>query len=156
MKTSGTGGAYQGGGNPDYVVRELYKCPNVRTELTDVFINAGVQRAFRAPGHPQGAWALEQTMDAAGREARNGPGRVPAEEPHTESVRPARTSRTRRTGFADCLREGAQGVRLGRGPQTRPPEPVPVRRGVGIAGGMWQGGNGGPPATILVKVFADG
>ena len=27
-------------------------------------INAGPSRPFRAPGHPQGAWALEQMMDA--------------------------------------------------------------------------------------------
>ena len=48
----------------DFVIRELYTCPNVRCENTSVFINAGPQRAFRAPGHPQGAWALEIMMDA--------------------------------------------------------------------------------------------
>ena len=48
----------------DSLVKDLYLCPNVATELTDVYINAGPARAFRAPGHPQGAWALEQMMDA--------------------------------------------------------------------------------------------
>jgi CO/xanthine dehydrogenase Mo-binding subunit len=31
-----------------------------------------------------------------------------------------------------------------------------IRQGVGVAAGQWQGGAGCPPATILVKVFADG
>ena len=47
----------------DFNLRELYKCPNVRTEGTDVFINAGAARPFRAPGHPPGAWGLEHMMD---------------------------------------------------------------------------------------------
>ena len=154
MKTTGTGGAYQGGGNPDYVVRELYKCPNVRTEVTDVFINAGVQRAFRAPGHPQGAWALEQTMDMLAEKL----GMDPVEF-RLKNLTP--TSQTRKdipytsTGFGDCLREGAREFGWAEA-RKRGPGAGPIRRGVGIAGGMWQGGNGGPPATILVKVFADG
>ena len=41
----------------------LYKCANIRTEENDVFINAGPGAAFRAPGHPQGCFAFEQTID---------------------------------------------------------------------------------------------
>ena len=61
-----SGGAYPAGGTSsvDWVVRDLYLCPNVRSEMTDVYINAGPARPMRAPGHPQGAWALEQMMDA--------------------------------------------------------------------------------------------
>jgi xanthine dehydrogenase YagR molybdenum-binding subunit len=61
-----TGGAYPAGGTSlvDWLIRDLYACPNVHTTCTDVFINAGPARPFRAPGHPQGAWALEQMMDA--------------------------------------------------------------------------------------------
>ena len=57
----GTGGAYPAGGTAsvDWQVRDLYRCPNVRTRMTDVYINAGPSRPFRAPGHPQGSWALE-------------------------------------------------------------------------------------------------
>ncbi|HSB05352.1 MAG TPA: molybdopterin cofactor-binding domain-containing protein, partial [Thermodesulfobacteriota bacterium] len=62
----GTGGAYPAGGTSlvDWQIRDLYKCPNVRTSMTDVYINAGPSRPFRAPGHPQGSWALEQMLDA--------------------------------------------------------------------------------------------
>lgn len=41
----------------------LYKWAALHTEENDVFINAGPATAMRAPGHPQGAFALEQTID---------------------------------------------------------------------------------------------
>jgi xanthine dehydrogenase YagR molybdenum-binding subunit len=41
----------------------LYKYASLHTEENDVFINAGPGAAMRAPGHPQGAFALEQTID---------------------------------------------------------------------------------------------
>ena len=41
----------------------LYKYAALHTEENDVFTNAGPAAAFRAPGHPQGAFALEQTID---------------------------------------------------------------------------------------------
>jgi xanthine dehydrogenase YagR molybdenum-binding subunit len=41
----------------------LYKTAALHTEESDVFINAGPASAMRAPGHPQGAFALEQTID---------------------------------------------------------------------------------------------
>ncbi len=41
----------------------LYKAATLHTEENDVFINAGPGTAMRAPGHPQGAFALEQTID---------------------------------------------------------------------------------------------
>jgi len=41
----------------------LYKSGSLHTEENDVFINAGPASAMRAPGHPQGAFALEQTID---------------------------------------------------------------------------------------------
>jgi len=41
----------------------MYKYASLRTEESDIFTNAGPATAFRAPGHPQGAFALEQTID---------------------------------------------------------------------------------------------
>ncbi len=41
----------------------MYKMAALHTAENDVFINAGPSAAFRAPGHPQGAFALEQTID---------------------------------------------------------------------------------------------
>ena len=41
----------------------MYECPNKWTQEYDVFTNAGPAAAFRAPGHPQGCFALEQSID---------------------------------------------------------------------------------------------
>ena len=57
-------GAYPAGTNPvGGMFRELYTCANVKTTEELIYINGGQLRAFRAPGYPQGAWALEQMMD---------------------------------------------------------------------------------------------
>lgn len=43
--------------------QNLYKWASLHVEENDVFTNAGPAAAFRAPGHPQGAFALEQSID---------------------------------------------------------------------------------------------
>jgi CO/xanthine dehydrogenase Mo-binding subunit len=58
----GTAGVGTGAGTAGPATN-LYKCPNLLTEENDVFINAGPGAAFRAPGHPPGCFALEQSID---------------------------------------------------------------------------------------------
>src|SRR5271170_5512182 len=58
----GTAGVGTGAGTAGPATN-LYKCPNLLTEEYDVFINAGPGAAFRAPGHPPGCFAFEQTID---------------------------------------------------------------------------------------------
>src|SRR5947209_9832940 len=58
----GTAGVGTGAGTAG-PTQNMYKCPNVHTEEYDVFTNAGPAAAMRAPGHPQGAFALEQAID---------------------------------------------------------------------------------------------
>ncbi|EYF02958.1 xanthine dehydrogenase family protein molybdopterin-binding subunit [Chondromyces apiculatus] len=58
----GTGGTATGAGAGN-VAKNMYACPNILIEESDVFTNAGPAAAFRAPGHPQGAFALEQVID---------------------------------------------------------------------------------------------
>ena len=53
-------GTGAGAGGP---VKNMYPCPNILTEESDVFTHAGPSAAFRAPGHPQGCFALEQLVD---------------------------------------------------------------------------------------------
>ena len=59
----GTAGVGTGAGTAG-PAQNLYRCPNIHTEEYDVFTNAGPAAAMRAPGHPQGVFGLEQTMDA--------------------------------------------------------------------------------------------
>ena len=63
-------GAYMVGGEAAAVVgpyKSLYRCPNVKTKQTPVYINAGPTVAFRAPGYVEGAFALESAMDELAR-----------------------------------------------------------------------------------------
>ena len=43
----------------------IYPCPHRKTLEYDVFTHAGAAAAFRAPGHPQGVFALEGMVDLA-------------------------------------------------------------------------------------------
>lgn len=58
----GTAGVGTGAGTSG-PAKNIYQCDHIYTEEYDVFTNAGPGAAFRAPGHPQGAFALEQTID---------------------------------------------------------------------------------------------
>jgi xanthine dehydrogenase YagR molybdenum-binding subunit len=58
----GTAGVGTGAGTAGPATN-MYKCPNLLTEEYDVFTNAGPGAAFRAPGHPPGCFAFEQTID---------------------------------------------------------------------------------------------
>src|SRR5271170_2965339 len=62
LTSFGTAGVGTGAGTAGPATN-MYKCPNLLTEEYDVFVNAGPGAAFRAPGHPQGCFAFEQTID---------------------------------------------------------------------------------------------
>ncbi|MEJ2727626.1 MAG: xanthine dehydrogenase family protein molybdopterin-binding subunit [Deltaproteobacteria bacterium] len=157
---TGTGGAYPAGGTSlvDWQVRDLYKCPNVRTACTDVYINAGPARPFRAPGHPQGAWALEQMLDALAEAIGMDPVDLRLKNislySQARDGQPAYTS----TGFKDCIEKGAAafGWKQARQRIAAAGRRGVIRRGVGMAGGLWVAGGGRPPSTIILKLFADG
>ncbi len=157
---TGTGGAYPAGGTSlvDWQVRDLYKCPNVRTSCTDVYINAGPARPFRAPGHPQGSWALEQMLDALAAAIGIDPVDLRLKNialySQARDGQPLYTS----TGLRDCIEEGARafGWKQARQQIAAAGNRGVVRRGVGMAGGLWVAGGGRPPSTIILKLFSDG
>ena len=155
----GSSGAYPAGGTAllDWLVRDLYLCPNVRTETTDVYINAGPSRPFRAPGHPQGAWALEQMLDSLAEAIKMDPvelrlGNVPM----VSQARPNNPPYTT-TGLRECIEKGAQafGWKEARAKLSEK-KSGHIKRGVGMAGGLWIAGGGNPPSTVIVKLFSDG
>jgi xanthine dehydrogenase YagR molybdenum-binding subunit len=156
----GTGGAYPADGTSlvDWVVRDLYTCPNVRTEMTDVYIHAGPARPMRAPGHPQGAWALEQMLDALAEAIGMDPVELRLKNvPAFSQARPGNPPYTS-TGLRECLEEGAKtfGWKEAREKLAGQKQEGHLRRGVGVAAGLWVVGGGGPPSTVVVKLFADG
>jgi xanthine dehydrogenase YagR molybdenum-binding subunit len=60
----GAGGdAGGGGGGADIPMPYLYPVPNTRVKQSNVAINAGSARAFRAPGNPPASFGMESAMD---------------------------------------------------------------------------------------------
>lgn len=156
LEVTASGGAYTayGTGLVDWQFRDLYRCDNVRSVQRNTYTHAGTARPMRAPGHPQGSWALEQALDALAERAgvdpvelrlRNLPELSQGREgiPYTSN------------GFGDCLREGARAFGWTEA-RRRSGGDGPLLRGVGVAGCTWVVGDGGPPATAIVKLFADG
>ena len=146
-------GAYSWGSTSAYLVADLYACPNVRTEETDVYINAGKARPMRAPGFPPCAWALEQAMDALAEKLTLDPVELRLRNIPTVSQRRGGRPYTS-TGQRDCLVEGAKAFGWAASVR-RPRSRGTLRRGVGVAAGMW-GYPGEPSATAIVKLLPDG
>ena len=158
----GTGGAYPAGGTAlvEWQIRELYTCPNVRTRSVDVYTNAGPARPFRAPGHPQCSWALEQMLDALAEAIGMDPVALRLKNvPAYSQAREGNPSYTT-TGLRQCLEEGAKAFEWAqvrrRIDQTNQQAEGSIRRGVGMASCVWFVGGGRPPSTVIIKLFADG
>jgi CO/xanthine dehydrogenase Mo-binding subunit len=157
---SATGGAFPSGGIAliDWQVRDLYTCPNVRCECTDVYIHAGPARWFRAPGHPQTSWALEQMIDELAEATKIDPVDLRLKNIPTfsqaRSGSPAYTS----TGLKECLERGAKAFGWKSPKESKPggQDAPHIKRGVGMAACLWYAGGGRPPSTIVLKLFADG
>jgi xanthine dehydrogenase YagR molybdenum-binding subunit len=119
----GTAGVATGAGT-SAPAQNLYDCPNIYTEDYDVFTNAGPGTAMRAPGHPQGVFGLDQTMDALAEKL----GMDVLEFMDKNDSSPARRQERR---------IGAE--KFGWAQKRRKPnsDPGPVKRGVGVAQSVW-------------------
>jgi xanthine dehydrogenase YagR molybdenum-binding subunit len=122
------------------------KCPNIRVESHDVFTHAGPGTAFRAPGHPQGAFALELALDELA--AKLGKDPLDLRIAHNEHpVRRHQFELGRKHFHWDDLRRRAADQRRR---ATR------VRRGVGVAASIWGDFGRGKAVTATVSVGRDG
>lgn len=149
----GAAGAYPAGTDTGFMAADLYLCPNVRTEDNGAYVNAGRARPMRAPGFPQCAWALEQALDELARKLGIDPVELRLANVPKVSQRRENQPYTS-TGLAECLKEGAAAFGW-KEARARKKGTGPVRRGVGMAACLW-GYGGGPPATVVVKLFSDG
>ena len=145
-------GAYPANTSVGYQIGDLYKCPNVHTEELMAYVHAGRNRPMRAPGYPQGNWALEQMMDALAEKIGMDP--VELRLKNISTVCQLENKPYTSTGLRECLTEGAR-VFGWKEARSRPKGDGPWVRGVGVASGMF-GEQFGPPATAIVCVNADG
>ncbi len=142
LKAYGSAGAAAGAGCAG-PVQNMYTCPAVRSEEEDVFLNSGPAAAFRAPGHPQGAFALEQAMDELAHVMRIDPVALrDKNDPHL-----ARREERRR-GMELCGWKEKRAV---------PPGAAhgPRKRGIGFAQGNWYNFDGAP-GNAEVLIHSDG
>ena len=148
-----TPGAYSSMSFVGFLFQELYKCPNVMVTESGVYTNVGRARAFRAPGFPTAAWALEQMMDMLA-------GKLNMDPVEFRLKNFTDYSQTRRmpyssAGLKDCLIEGAK--KFGwKEARSNKKDTGHIKRGVGMAAGLWMMGSGGPPYTAEVRMFTDG
>jgi xanthine dehydrogenase YagR molybdenum-binding subunit len=117
--TAGTGtGAGTGG-----PAQNMYVAANILTEEADVFTHAGPAAAFRAPGHPQGCFALEQLIDELAERLKIDPLALRDKIDESPARREERRIGAERIGWS---RRHAPGADSG-----------PIKRGIGVAQSIW-------------------
>jgi len=122
LTSYGTAGVGTGAGTAGPATN-LYKCPNVLTEEYDVFINAGPGAAFRAPGHPQGCFAFEQTIDELAVKLNMDPLALREKIDESPARRVERQLILERTNWRNRKADGS--------------DPGPIKHGMGIAQSVW-------------------
>jgi xanthine dehydrogenase YagR molybdenum-binding subunit len=145
-------GGITGGDRVGTVFREIYACPNVKTEEYHVYINACPKRPTRAPGFVQGIFALESAMDELAEKLGMNPLDLRMKNYTTRSAggtgKPYSTK-----GLDKCYKLGAERINWYR---YKPENPSPFKkRGIGMATGIW-GGAGGPGPVVDIKISKDG
>jgi CO/xanthine dehydrogenase Mo-binding subunit len=138
-------------GGPAGMFQGMYRCENVRTEETFVYVNTAAMNSFRAPGYTEGAFALESAIDALAREL--GMDRLELRRRNY-----ADNDQDKKRAYSDkrlaaCYDAGAKAFGWGTAPEQ--PATPGKRRGVGMASVTW-GAGGGPPAYANVRLNRDG
>lgn len=146
VQAHGTAGIGTGAGVGRNAFGIYTKCPNIRVESHDVFTHAGPATAFRAPGHPQGAFAIELALDELA--AKLGKDPLALRIAHNEHpVRRYQFELGRKQFKWDERRKLAEDQRK-RG--TR------MRKGVGVAASIWGDFGRGKAVVATVSVGRDG
>jgi xanthine dehydrogenase YagR molybdenum-binding subunit len=122
LTSYGTAGVGTGAGTAGPATN-MYKCPNLLTEEYDVFINAGPGAAFRAPGHPQGCFAFEQTIDDLAAKLKMDPLTLREKIDENPARKVERQVILERTNWRNRKAAGS--------------DAGPVKRGMGIAQSVW-------------------
>lgn len=146
VRAHGSAGIATGAGVGRNAFGIYTKCPNILVEAHDVFTNAGPGTAMRAPGHPQGAFALELALDELA--AKMGVDPLDLRIEHDEH--PLRRHQFElgrdRFGWKDKRAASAELRRKG----TR------VRRGYGVAASIWGDFGRAKAAVATCSVLRDG
>jgi xanthine dehydrogenase YagR molybdenum-binding subunit len=138
----GTGGA---GAVSNFPLPYIYDFPNRRRQHTNVFINAGQQRAMRAPGHPQGCYLTEILMDELADRVRMDPVAF-----RIKNLPPAAPNAM----WAEYFERGAKQFGWDKRHATGDPTPGPIKTGMGVSAHRWGGAGRGSQAHV--DITSDG
>ena len=149
----GAVGAYPNGAGCSWPLKTMYKCPNVKTEEYDVYINAGRARAFRAPGNVQGIYGLDSLIDDLADKIGMDPldFRLKNIAEIDQVFNVPYTSKLLKEAYL----KGAEAIDWYKKRKPAGSDKGPVKKGIGMASQIWWGG-GGPPAGALLKLNDDG
>ena len=111
----------------------VYVFPNRRQRHRDAYINAGPQRAFRAPGHPQACFITEVVIDELADRLRMDPLEL-----RMRNLQRARAGQTNRA-VAQVLPDGRRKDRLGQASSDRRSGGGPDQARHGLRGEPWAG-----------------
>jgi xanthine dehydrogenase YagR molybdenum-binding subunit len=123
-RSFGSAGIADGAGTGGPVSSLYTDCPNLKVEEYDVFTNAGPAAPLRAPGHPQGAFALESAVDELAEKL----GMDPLDVRRKNETSPVRRAQ---------LEIGAKAIGWERRNKKAGDTPGPRKRGIGMASGNW-------------------
>jgi xanthine dehydrogenase YagR molybdenum-binding subunit len=138
----GTGGAGAASGFP---LPYIYNFPIRKRVHKDVFINAGQQRAMRAPGHPQGCFLTEILMDELADRVKMDPvafrlQNLPPKAPNAM--------------WAEYFERGAKAFGWDKRHATGDPAAGPIKTGMGVSAHRWGGAGRGSQAHM--DITSDG
>ena len=127
------------------IMAMVYKCPNIKLEYSDVYTHVGFAMDMRAPGFPQGSFAIESVMDELAHKLKMDPLEL------------------RRKNFVDLpllaldemYRMGARNIGWHRRGEMGPQSASPIKRGIGMGTAVWPN-YVGPPAQSRVTIGPDG
>src|SRR5437660_689785 len=129
------------------IAGSLYRYANLRLNGTEVLTHKAGTGAYRAPGAPQGAFALESTLDELARALGMDPLELRLKNAAREGDIRADGSRWPRIGLIECLESAADAYRAER-------KAAGPNEGVGIAAGGWPGAV--ESASAVCRLNADG
>jgi xanthine dehydrogenase YagR molybdenum-binding subunit len=123
--------------------RYIYDCDKIYTSDADVYINAGPGAPMRAPGHPTGVFALEQTIDAMAYELKMDPLEFRRINTLSDEVRQME------------YKIGAEKIGWHKRNPVAGADQGPIKRGMGMANSLWyyitESG-----FDVALQIFSDG
>jgi xanthine dehydrogenase YagR molybdenum-binding subunit len=138
----GTGGAGAGAGFP---LPYIYNFPTRKRVHRDVYINAGQQRAMRAPGHPQGCFLTEILMDELADRVKMDPVAF-----RVKNLPP----RAPNAMWAEYFERGAKAFGWDKRHATGDPASGAIKTGMGVSAHRWGGAGRGSQAHM--DIASDG